>query len=268
MTTLVDRTIAALRTNYDDLAARVGTFTDADLDRPSGATEWDVAQVLGHLGGASEIGLAALLSAVVGEDVPGEEFNRMVWDRWDAMTPRGKADGFVVAAGLLVSAYEELDAQQRGELNVRLGFLPFPADVTLLSGMRLNEFAMHSWDVRVAFDPSSTLSAEEADVLLAQRLGPMAFLTGFAGKSAPLDGRHVTVRVELTEPSDVLGLIIEDVVSTSGAPAQFNAVLSMTTEAFLRLMSGRLRPEHTPPGSAVAGESISLEDLRAIFPGF
>jgi hypothetical protein len=45
-------------------------------------------------------------------------------------------------------------------------------------------------------------------------------------------------------------------------------VLSMTTEAFLRLMSGRLRPEHTPPGSAVAGESISLEDLRAIFPGF
>ena len=64
MTTLADRTIAALRTTHDDLAALVPGLTDEQLAGPSGASEWTVAQVLSHLGSGAEIGLATLETAL------------------------------------------------------------------------------------------------------------------------------------------------------------------------------------------------------------
>ena len=52
-----DTVIAALRREHDQLTALVGTFTDDDLRRPSGASDWDVSQVLSHLGSAAVINL-------------------------------------------------------------------------------------------------------------------------------------------------------------------------------------------------------------------
>ena len=43
VTTLADRTIAALRATHDDLAALVHALTDEQLAAPSGASEWTVA---------------------------------------------------------------------------------------------------------------------------------------------------------------------------------------------------------------------------------
>ena len=59
-----DTVIAALRREHDQLTALVGTFTDDDLRRPSGASDWDVSQVLGHLGSAAVINLGTLRSAL------------------------------------------------------------------------------------------------------------------------------------------------------------------------------------------------------------
>ena len=41
----------------------------------------------------------------------------------------------------------------------------------------------------------------------------------------------------------------------------------MPAEAFIRLIAGRLAPEHTPHGVTVDG-AISLDDLRKVFPGY
>ena len=79
MTTLIDRTIAALRTNHDDLSALVRRLDAADLERLSSASEWTVAQVLSHLGSGAEIGLASLRAALTGEDAPAQDFNQSVW---------------------------------------------------------------------------------------------------------------------------------------------------------------------------------------------
>ena len=53
-----DTVIAALRREHEQLTALVGTFTDDDLRRPSGASDWDVSQVLSHLGSGAVINLA------------------------------------------------------------------------------------------------------------------------------------------------------------------------------------------------------------------
>ncbi len=97
MSTLADRTIAALRSNHEDLAARVRGFDEPDLARQSGSSEWDVAQVLGHLGSGAEIALAGMQAGQDGRDAPGPDFNQTVWDRWNAMGRQEKAGGFLRA---------------------------------------------------------------------------------------------------------------------------------------------------------------------------
>ncbi|HEX7460652.1 MAG TPA: maleylpyruvate isomerase N-terminal domain-containing protein, partial [Dermatophilaceae bacterium] len=106
MSTLADRTISALRGNHDQLTARVSGLDEEDLARQSGSSQWDVAQVLGHLGSGAEIALAALQAAMAGQETPGQDFNQLVWDRWNVMNPQEKAQGFLDANEQLVTAYE------------------------------------------------------------------------------------------------------------------------------------------------------------------
>jgi len=71
MTSDADRAIEALRAVHDDLVGRVGGYADADLTRPSGASEWTVAQVLSHLGSGAEIALAGYRAALDGQPARG-----------------------------------------------------------------------------------------------------------------------------------------------------------------------------------------------------
>jgi hypothetical protein len=43
--------------------------------------------------------------------------------------------------------------------------------------------------------------------------------------------------------------------------------LDLPAEAFLRLIAGRLDPDHTPPGTDARGRP-TLDELRALFPGY
>ena len=267
-TALADSAITALRRHHDDLAARVRGFDDDDLGRQSGASEWSVAQVLSHLGSGGEIALAGLQAAAAGADRPDQDFNLGVWDRGNAMTRRQQADGFLAANEALVSAYENMDDTARRDLRLDLGFLPFPADLALVSGMRLNEATLHGWDVRVAFDPGATLPANEAAIALDLITGPLSFLLGFQAKTAILNGREVTMRVVTTNPDRVVGLVLGDKTQLGDAPGDADAVLTAPAEAFLRLLAGRLAAAHTPDSVILAGDAVTLDQLRTVFPGY
>ncbi len=154
MATAADIPIQALRVVHEDLAARVSSYADADLGRPSGAAEWTVAQVLSHLGSGGEIGLAGLAAAQAGSPPPEQSFSQSVWDRWDTMTPRRQADECIASDAALVAAYEGLDGATRSSLRVKLRFLPEPIGADMLAALRLNESALHGWDVAVADDPA------------------------------------------------------------------------------------------------------------------
>ncbi|MEU8378337.1 maleylpyruvate isomerase family mycothiol-dependent enzyme [Streptosporangium sp. NPDC048865] len=268
MTTLADRTIAALRTTHDELASLVGGLDASGLARPSGCSEWTVAQVLSHLGSGAEIGLATLRAAQDGQDAPDQDFNHSVWDRWNAKTPGEQAEDFLTADAGIVSAYESLDADARERLRIKLGFLPIPGDVALVAGMRLNETALHAWDVKVAFDPGATVARDAAEVLADLYAGPLDFLIGFVGRTDGLDPRlATTLRVETTGPERVLGLTLGETVGFSEAPEGADVTLRLPGESWARLLGGRLAPEHTPPSVTVTGDGVTLDDLRRVFPG-
>jgi uncharacterized protein (TIGR03083 family) len=262
MTTLADRTIAALRTTHDDLAALVPTVTDEQLAGPSGATEWTVAQVLSHLGSGAEIGLATLASALGTGPAPGPGFNESVWDRWNAMGPREQAANVLDHDARFVAAFEALTAEQRATVQVDLGFLPAPLSLASFAGMRLNETALHSWDVRVALDPTATVPADVAAVLAELLTGDLGFLAGFVGKADAL-AEPAVVDID----GSGYGIVVADRVAFVPGPTDPTATFTGPLEAAVRLVGGRLRPATTPDGVTVTG-GVSLDDLRRVFPGY
>ncbi len=262
MTTLADRTIAALRATHDDLAALVPDLSDEQLTAPSGAAEWPLAQVLSHLGSGAEIGLASLTATTGGTAAPGQDFNQSVWDRWNAMSPRDQADGFVDHDARLVAAYEALTSDQRENLQVDLGFLPAPLPLASLAGMRLSEAAQHSWDARVALDPGATIPESSAQLLAEHFAGGLSFMTGFIGTPDAL-AKPAAVEVQ----GSGFGIVIGDGVSLTDGVSNPTATFVGPLEAAIRLIGGRLAPAHTPAGVEVIGD-MTLDDLRKVFPGY
>jgi uncharacterized protein (TIGR03083 family) len=248
MTSLADATIAALRSNHDELAAVVRTLSDAQLTLPSGASEWTVAQVLSHLGSGAEITLAGLRAATGEAPPPAHDFNRSVWDRWDAMSPREQADGFLVSDASTVAGFEALSPEQRDSVQVSLGrrseLVPTPLSLAGFAGMRLNEAAQHSWDARVAIDPDAGLNATAANSLAAHFSGELSFMLGLISTADAID-TPATVTIGASAYGIALAPgSIALIRSPAGATATFTGPL----EAALRLVSGRLRPEYTPAG--------------------
>jgi uncharacterized protein (TIGR03083 family) len=264
MTPLADRTIDADHRTYERLVRLVSSLSDDQLTQPSGASEWTVAQVLSHLGSGAQITLDSLRAAQAGVDRAADA-NEAVWATWNAMTPREQADGYVAVGGELDRAYAALDRTQRAELRVPMGFLPQPADVDLFTGMRLNEAALHAWDVEVAFDPSATMPADVADVLVDQFLGPLGFMLGFTAKPDQLADRPVTLTIRATAPDRTLALRLADQAQLTDGTAPSDGELRLPLEALPRLLTGRLRASDS---SIVVDGPVSLADLRRVFPGY
>lgn len=261
MDTLASRTIDALRDEHDALAGLVPGLTPEQLSGPSGASEWSVAQVLSHLGSGSEITLAGLLTALGEREAPADDFNRSVWDRWDAMSPDEQRAGFLEHDRILVEAFEALTPEQLASLAVPVGFLPAPLSVATFAGLRLNEVAHHSWDVRVAVDPAAGLRSLSTAVLPDQLSGDFGFMLRFLGKTDRID-RHVDVAIG----DSGYTIVIADEVSLVRA-TDASATFSGPTEAALRLISGRLGSAFTPASVSVTGD-VTLDELRQVFPGF
>jgi len=261
-TTAADQVIAALRSGHDELVQHVAGLTEQQLTGPSAASEWDVSQVVSHLGSGAVIGKNGLEAALAGQPRPGMGSMHAVWDRWNAMSAADRASEFPVVDAALVERYEGLDAATRADLRIDLGFLPAPVDVATAGKFRLNEFTLHSWDIRVASDPAATLRADAVPLLL----GMLGMMVGFLGKAEPLDGKAVSILVELADLNQSLGLSIADAVSVTDAPQNPDATLTLPAEAWLRLTSGRLPDRHTP--STVSASGIDLDTLRKVFPGF
>jgi uncharacterized protein (TIGR03083 family) len=263
MSTNADQVIAALRSGHDDLATLVRGLTPDDLIRPSAATEWQVSQVLSHLGSGAEINLATLTAAQTGGPALDGDFNRKVWDRWDAMAPAEHASEFLISNERLVEAYEALDPTAREELRLNLGFLPEPVDVDQAGRFRLNEFSLHQWDVAVSFDPATVLAAEAVPLLLDVE----GFMFGWLAKSESLAGREGVLAVRIDHPDRSFGLAFGPQVTLVETPDKPDGELTLPAEAWERLVTGRLGRSYTPDSVRVTGP-LTLDDLRAVFPGF
>jgi uncharacterized protein (TIGR03083 family) len=250
--------LAALRHSHELLAAAAGPLDGAGLRVQSYASEWTVAQVLSHLGSGAVIGKLNLDAALAGTPAPEMTDFQAVWDVWNAKTPEAQAADVLPADQALIDTYAAVPADTLAGLQLPLG--PMKLDGVTMARLRLNEHALHTWDVRVTSDPAATVDPAAVE----QLVDSAGLLIGFLGKPT---GTEARVRVTLTDPARELALTLGDAVSLApweGGAA--DATLKLPAEAFLRLVYGRLDPAHTPAGVEVSG--LDLDTLRATFPGF
>lgn len=250
--------IAALRASHERLAAIVAGLTPEQETAQAYPSEWSIAQVLSHIGSGAEIMAQAFDAALAGTPAPGRETYPAIWDRWNAKAPSAQVRDGIESDRQLVARFEALDADQRA----RLRFTSFAGEVDAdrLATLRLNEHAVHTWDVAVALDPTATIGAEAVGLVVDN----LALVAGFSGKAEGLSGR--VVQVTTTDPDREFTLTFDATVSLHpGRAAAATAELVLPAEAFIRLVYGRLDPAHTPP---VTVTGIELDELRRAFPGF
>ncbi len=262
MTSLATRAIAALRAEHELLAKLTPSLTHEQLAQPSCAGDWTVAQVLSHLGSGAEIMLSGLWSTLGTTSPPGQDFNQKVWDRWNAMQPQEQAAGFLELDAELVAALQALDDQQLDSMQFSVGAIPFPLAAHGFVGLRLNEAALHSWDVRAAFEPQAVLQPDTAHVLTELLAGDLGFMLRFIGKAEAVSEPAV-VDIE----GSGFGLVVDGGISMTTSVAGATATFTGPLEAVVRLLGGRLDAPHTQEDVKMTG-NVTLDELRSAFPGF
>jgi uncharacterized protein (TIGR03083 family) len=251
----IDDWVVALRNSHDHLAGLVGPLTPEQVAGPSHNTEWSIADTASHLGSQAEIFEAFLDAGLSGETPPGGDAFPPIWDRWNAKSPIDQVTDSVAVNDAFVSRLEQLPDADRARFAT--SFFGNNLDLTGLLGMRLTESALHTWDIAVALNPSETVLAGSVDLLI-DTIGAMA------ARAQPVDDIEPIV-IATSAPERSLLLTLSPAVALTPAPAEASSPLHLPAESFIRLVSGRLDPDHTP---STVDADARLDQLRTAFPGF
>jgi uncharacterized protein (TIGR03083 family) len=242
----LDQRRDALAASAGRLAALVAQLSPDQLRQPSYCDEWSVADVLSHLGSGAVITRGRL---------DGEVDPQPIWDTWNAKNSDDQAADALRADDALLERLAALSPEEQDSLHFAMG--PFDLDLVTYLGMRLSEHVLHTWDVAVSVDPGVALPDDAAGMVV----DGVSMIVGFAGKPT---GVERTINVQTSGPSRRLQLVLgPDAVAL--VPASDDPDLTLPTEALVRLIYGRLDPDHTP---AIDGDPAILDELRQVFPGF
>ncbi len=243
----------ALHASVERLRSIVESLDPIQLSAPAYPSEWTIADTLSHLGSGAVI-MRATLDAIVSGIPVAPGYSQTVWDEWNAKSPADQAAGVVGADHALLERAEALTESQRASLQFPFG--PMTVSVPEALGMRLNEHAVHTWDVEVMLDPAAVLSEGSSRVIL----GSLPMIARFAAKD---DGVARSVTVRTSEPTK------EFVLATGAGSVSLHPgagdgpVVEMPAESFVRLVYGRLDTDHTP----AALDPAEIASLRPLFPG-
>ena len=240
--------LQVLEASVQRLATLVASMDPDQLRQPTYPSEWKISDVLSHLGSGAVITRLQL----EGNDMEMQP----IWDEWNAKGPDQQASDALQADRELMERLGSLSAEDRGR---QFAMGPMNLDLSTFLGFRINEHLLHTWDIAVTQDEAATLPGDAAGVAV----GPMAMVAGFAGKPT---GAERTVIVRTTDPTRQLEVSLKpDAVAVSSADPTGTPDLEMPTEAFVRLLSGRLDPDHSP---AISDPDGHLAELRRVFTGF
>jgi uncharacterized protein (TIGR03083 family) len=247
--------LGALGSSVEHLHSVVKPLSDAQLDEPAYPAEWTIADVLSHIGSGAVI-MQRRLDDIVEDNSTPDDFAAGVWEIWNAKVARTKAADALVADRGLLERVESLSDEARSMFRFSMGPLELPFDGFV--GMRLNEHALHTWDIEVTINPTATVPTES----VAHIVDNLELIARFTARP-PGGSQAITVRTD--QPRRAFSIELSPDGVTLGAGDQSRQPdLELPAEAFVRLIYGRLDPAHTP---STVRDSGALEDLREVFPG-
>jgi uncharacterized protein (TIGR03083 family) len=250
----MDNPLPPLTASVGRLRDLVQGFDDEQLERPSYCSEWTIADVLSHLGSGAVLMAGRLEAALAGKPLP-DDVAQPVWDEWNAKSPRAQADDALVEDERLDRAFAAVGEAERARIEFPFG--PMTVNFDTAAALRLNEHALHTWDIEVMSDAAARLPADAANVIV-DNLG---LIGRFAAKPTG-DEREIRVRTTHPVRHFTVRLTPESAELLEG-DGGIAPDLELPAEAFCRLVYGRLDPDHSPPVDA-NGEVLGT--LRRVFP--
>jgi len=246
--------VDALRFSVARLRDIASGMTDATLTSPGYPSEWSIAQVLSHLGSAAVIMQRRLEDTVAGRTTP-DDFAPSVWNTWNAKTPTEQRDDALAADAELLRGIDAVTAEQRSAFAFTMG--PISVGFSQFIDLRLNEHAMHTWDIDVTMNPAATIPTRVAGLVVDN----LELIARYTGKPT---GETATITVNTAHPSRgfTVRLTPDSVTFRPGGPMP-DPDLELPAEALARLVYGRLDAEHTPPGD----HALAVTTLSRAFPG-
>lgn len=251
----MDNPLAPLAASVLRLRELVRSLGVDQLESASYDPGWTIADVLSHLGSGAVLMEHRLEAALAG--VPfQDEVAQPVWDEWNAKSPRAKADDALAEDERLGKAFDAVGDPDRRRIEIQFG--PVSMSFETAVALRLNEHALHTWDIEVMADSAAGLPADAAAVII-DNLGLVA---RFASKPTG-DEREIRVRTRNPVRHFTVRLTPEAAELLEG-DAGAEPDLELPAESFCRLVYGRLDPDHSP---AVPANGEVLDLLRRVFPG-
>lgn len=251
--------IHAFRSSHDRLSALLSPLSPSAVEGQSYDDDWSIADVASHLGSQAEIFGLFLEAGLAGSAAPGGEAFAPIWDRWNAKAPATQVADSIAATEAYTVRVEGLSPAERDSF--ALAAFGTDLDLAGMLALRLGEHALHTWDVAVALDPSAVVAADAVDLLvptLPQRVARL-------GKPGDDTG---TTPIRTTDPAASFTLSTGPAVTLVQADAPASTpgddAFELPAEALLRLVHGRLDPDHTP---AAIADDPRLPGLRQVFPG-
>jgi uncharacterized protein (TIGR03083 family) len=250
--------LAVLRDSHARLSAVLTPLDGNQVTLQSYDDDWSLAQVASHLGSSAEIFGFHLSAGMPDAPEPRDNDPHPIWDRWNAKSPADQVRDALAADAAFLARIDQLSMAERERWQLNL----FGRDLDLagLLRMRLSELALHTWDIEVALDHTATLDPSAASIVI----DGLGWLIGYVAKPSS----DQTITIVTTEPTRQLVLNLSgqgSSLSPLDGTVDADAELRLPAEAFVRLVYGRLDPEHTP--AEVEAEGVELDYLRQVFPG-
>lgn len=226
-----------------------------ELESPSYAADWTIADVLSHLGSGAVLMARRLECALAGEPLP-DDVVQPVLDEWNAKSPQAQADDALAEDERLGRAFAAVGEADRRRIELPFG--PLSVSFETAVALRLNEHVLHTWDIEVMTDDDAGLPSDAAAVII-DNLG---LIGRFAAKPTG-DEREIRIRTRDPVRHFTVRLTPEAAQLFDG-DAGLEPDLEVPAESFCRLVYGRLDPDHSP---AVPANGEVLGILRRVFPG-
>jgi uncharacterized protein (TIGR03083 family) len=224
------------------------------LQGPSYDTDWNIADVLSHLGSGAVLMRQRLEDARAGVETTLDP--QPVWNEWNAKAPRAKADDALAEDERVLEAIESVSREEWERVTFNFG--PVTVGLEVAVALRLNEHAFHTWDIEVMFDEGAQLPPDSVAVIV-DNLG---FIARFTARPTG-EAREVWLRTSHPERHFTVRLTTDAAALLEGDAGE-QPDLELPAEAFCRLVYGRLDADHSP---AVEANGEVLETLRRVFPG-
>lgn len=260
------RAVRLSRAEYDRLLAYLEQLPPDGWTEQSACTDWKVYQVVSHLGSQPEIVGGAIKAGVLGEPPMTDAQRQAIWGYFDSLQPRDVLPAFRKNNDAFYRMVEAFDEAQLGST---IPWFIGPAPLAVVLAGRVNEQALHTWDIRWARDKQVRLTPEAVPTLLDLNLAPQFAARLAKPEQAPrLLG--TTIQFLLHDPDGAVAVEVkpDGAAITRTRAASPDLTAELPSEAFARLIWGRYDTRAGLRSGELKLSDPSLADeLRALLPG-